>query len=88
LKGISEEEIERAKVGLKSALILQSESSSSRAGSIGSDYYMLGRVRSLDEIKTKIEATSVGSVLEFLRSNKFRDFTVVTIGPNQLIIDE
>ena len=87
-EGISEEEIERAKVGLKSALILQSESSSSRAGSIGSDYYMLGRVRSLDEIKTKIEATSVGSVLEFLRSNKFRDFTVVTIGPNQLIIDE
>jgi len=87
-EGISEEEIERAKVGLKSALILQSESSSSRAGSIGSDYYMLGRVRSLDEIKNRIEQTTVDSVSEFLRSNRFRDFTVVTIGPNQLIIDE
>jgi len=85
--GISEEEIERAKVGLKSALILQSESSSSRAGAIGSDYYILGRVRSLDEIKDKIEATSVDSVLGFLRDNKFGDFTVVTIGPKQLIID-
>jgi predicted Zn-dependent peptidase len=87
-EGISKEEIQRAKVGLKSSLILQSESSSSRAGAIGSDYYVLGRVRSLDEIKTKIEATSVDSVLEFLKSNKFKDFTVVTIGPNQLIIDE
>ena len=83
-EGTSEEEIERAKVGLKSVLILQSESSSSRAGGIASDYYMYGRVRSLDEIKGKIEATSVDSVLGFLRSNKFKDFTVVTIGPKCL----
>jgi predicted Zn-dependent peptidase len=85
-EGISEEEIERAKVGLKSVLILQSESSSSRAGGIGSDYYMLGRVRSLDEIKTKIEETTVDSVLGFLRSNKFEDFTVVTIGPKEVAV--
>ncbi len=82
--GISEEEIKQAKAGLKSALILQSESSSSRAGSISGDYYMLGRVRSLDEIKLKIEQTTVNSVLEFLRSNPFEDFTVVTIGPQQV----
>jgi len=85
-EGISQEEIDRAKVGLKSSLILQSESSSSRAGSIASDYYMLGRVRSLDEIKDRIEATSVDSVLAFLRNNPFSDFTVVTIGPKQVNI--
>ena len=83
-EGTSEEEIERAKVGLKSVLILQSESSSSRAGGIASDYYMYGRVRSLDEIKGKIEATSVDSVLGFLRNNAFGDFTVVTVGPKCL----
>ncbi len=83
-EGISEPELERAKIGLKSALIMQSESSSSRSGSIGSDYYMLGRVRTLDEVKEKIEARSVGSVLGFLRSNPFKDFTVVTIGPREL----
>ncbi len=82
--GISEEEIERAKVGLKSALVLQSESSGSRAAGVGGDYYMLGRVRSLDEIKNKIEATTVNSVLGFLQNNKFRDFTVVTIGPKKV----
>ncbi|UCF00167.1 MAG: insulinase family protein [Planctomycetota bacterium] len=85
-EGISKEEIERAKVGLKSALILQSESSSSRAGAIGGDYYILGRVRSLDEIKNRIEATSVDSVLGFLRKNRFGDFTVVTIGPKEVTV--
>jgi predicted Zn-dependent peptidase len=83
-EGITEDEIARAKVGLKSSLILQSESSSSRAGAIGSDYYILGRIRSLDEIKGKIEATSVDSVLAFLRTNPFGEFTVVTIGPKQV----
>ncbi len=85
-EGITEEEIDRAKVGLKSTLILQSESSSSRAGTIGSDYYMLGRVRSLDEIKSRIEQATVDSVLGFLRNHKFEDFTVVTIGPRQVVI--
>ncbi len=82
--GMSTEEIARAKVGLKSALILQSESSRSRAGAIGGDYYILGRVRSLDEIKEAIEATSVDSVVGFLGDNRFEDFTVVTIGPKCL----
>jgi predicted Zn-dependent peptidase len=86
VEGISEQEIRRAKVGLKSLLILQSESSSSRASAIAADYYLLGRVRSLDEIKSKIEATSVDSVLGFLRNNRFKDFTVVTIGPKQVTV--
>jgi predicted Zn-dependent peptidase len=83
-EGISEEELARAQIGLKSSVILHSESSSSRAGAIGGDYYMLGRVRTLDEIKERIEATSVESVLGFLRRNPFEDYTVVTIGPKEV----
>lgn len=82
--GISEEELASAKVGLKSALILSSESSSSRASSIETDYYILNRVRTLEEIKEKIEQISVDSVLDFLRKNRFEDFTVVTIGPKEI----
>ena len=85
-EGISQEELDRAKVGLKASLILESESSGSRAGAIGGDYYMLGRVRSLDEIKAQIERTSVDSVLRFLRQHRFEDFTVVTIGPRQVAV--
>ena len=86
-EGISEEEIQRAKVGLKSSLILHSESSSHRAGGIAGDYYMLGRVRSLDEIKERIEGTSVDSVTGFLRRRPFGEFTVVTIGPKQVKVN-
>jgi predicted Zn-dependent peptidase len=83
-EGVSVEEVERAKVGLKSSVIMQSESSSSRAGAIGGDYHMLGRVRSLDEVKERIEATSVESILGFLEGKPFEDFTVVTIGPREI----
>jgi predicted Zn-dependent peptidase len=86
--GITDEEIRIAKVGLKSALILQSESSSSRAGSIGSDYYILGRIRSLDEIREKIEQTTADSVLDFLQKNQFSEYTIATIGPKEIKIDQ
>jgi predicted Zn-dependent peptidase len=83
---IHADELARAKAGLKSALILQSESSGSRASGIASDYYMLGRVRSLDEIKEAIEQTSLDSVIDFLRKNRFADFTVVTIGTTKVTV--
>jgi predicted Zn-dependent peptidase len=82
--GISEAELERARIGLKSSLVMQSESSTSRAGAIGSDYYMLGRVRTLNEIKERIEACTVESVLTYLRNNLFEEFTVVTVGPREV----
>ncbi len=85
--GISAEEINIAKAGLKSSLILQSESSSSRAGNIGGDYYTLGRIRSLDEIKQKIEHTTADSVLTFLRKNPFKEYTIVTVGPKEIKLD-
>lgn len=83
-EGISEEEMARAKIGLKSSVILHSESSTSRASAIGSDYYMLGRVRPLDEVKERIDAVTVDSVLKFLRANPFEEFTTVTIGPKEV----
>ena len=85
-EGISDEEIEKAKVKLKSSLIMESESSSNRAGAIAGDYYLLDRVRSLSEIKNKVEERNVDSVMNFLRNNKFGDFTVVTIGPREVKI--
>ncbi len=84
--GISEQEIARAKIGLESALIMSSESSASRAARIASDYYVLGRVRSLDEIKERIEQTGAESVQRFLQQNPFEDYTVVTVGPEKVAL--
>ncbi|MEN8126551.1 MAG: pitrilysin family protein [Planctomycetota bacterium] len=80
--GITEEEMQRAKVGLKTSLIMQSESTYARACGIAADHFLLGRVRGLDEIREKIEALSIDSVGAFLRQHPFDDFTVVTLGPD------
>jgi predicted Zn-dependent peptidase len=83
-EGISEEEIQRAKVGLKSSLIMASESSVARAAAIAADYYFLGKVRTIEEIRARIEHISTDSVMGFLAENSFDDYTIVTIGPKPL----
>lgn len=82
--GISEQELYRAKIGLQSALIMQSESTMARAGAAATDYYMLGKVRSLEEIKQNIEKTTVKSILDFIKNNPFDKFCSVTIGPTEI----
>jgi len=83
-KGISDDEMHRAKIGLKSSLIMQCESSATRAAGIAADHAHLGRVRTMQEIRDAIEAVSVSSVLAFLNDNLFEDFTVATIGPKPI----
>ena len=84
--GISEDELQRAKVGLKTSLIMQGESTSARSSVIAADHFLLGRVRDLAEIREKIEALSVDSVLGFLKKHPFEDFTIVTLGPNAVTV--
>lgn len=81
---ISEDEMRRVKIGLESGLIMQSESTMARAMAAATDFYMLGKVRSLDEIKQRIEKTTVKSVLEFLNKNPFEKFCTTTIGPTKI----
>jgi len=83
-EGISDDELKRAKIGLESSLIMQSESTIARAQAAAMDYYMLGKVRTLDEIKQQIEKTTVKSVLDFLKKNPFDKFCSVTIGPLEI----
>lgn len=82
--GVTEDEVVRAKVGLKSSLIMQSESTSARASGIASDHYLLGRVRSITEIKQSLESVDKSTVDKFLAENLFNDFTVLTIGPQPI----
>src|SRR5438094_5228820 len=63
-EGISEAELDRCKARAKSSLIMQQESSSSRASAIARDWYHLERVETLDEISAKIDALTVAALLE------------------------
>ncbi len=83
-EGIEAEEVERVQAGLKSSLIMQEESTSARAGSLASDWYYLGRVRSFDEIQSAINGLTPAKIVGHLRRNPPRDFTIVTLGPKPL----
>lgn len=80
-RGITEDELDRTKVGLKSSLIMQNESTSSRAGRLASDRFYLNRVRPLEEIRDAIESLTVQSVQQFLEGPWLEEFTIVSIGP-------
>lgn len=84
--GISAQELERAKTGLKASTIMQGESTSSRAGAIAYDHFMRGRIRTLEEIKAALDAVSLDQVNAYLKANPPRDFTIVTVGPKPLDI--
>lgn len=82
--GVTENELERAKIGLLSSLVMQEESSRSRAGAIARDLWMLGRVRSLDETTGAINAVSTRGIREFYERHPVENFSVVTLGPQKL----
>jgi predicted Zn-dependent peptidase len=83
-EGIEQDELDRCKARAKSSLIMQQESTMSRSSSIARDWYHLGRVTTLEEVRDKIEALTTDSVHEFVTAHPARDFTVLTIGPQAL----
>jgi predicted Zn-dependent peptidase len=82
--GVEAEELDTMRAGLKSSLIMQQESSMSRAGSLASDWFYLGRVRSIDEISDSLDALTSASVGDFARQNTVEGMTVLTLGPSPL----
>lgn len=86
--GITEDELNRAKTGLKASTIMQGESTSARAGSIAHDFFMRGRIRTLEEIKAAIDGVSLDQTNAWLKGNKPGPFTIVTVGPKALTIPE
>jgi predicted Zn-dependent peptidase len=83
-QGVTKAELDRAKIGLKASTIMQGESTSARAGAIAHDFYMRGRIRTLEEIKAGIDAVTVDRVNAYLKENAPGPFTIVTVGPKAL----
>jgi len=82
--GITPAELARAKTGVKANMIMQGESTSSRCGAIAHDFFMRGRIRTLEEIKEKLDAVTVEQVNDYLRRHRPGPFTIVIVGPNPL----
>ncbi len=86
IEGVTDEEVQRAQAGLKSAVIMQEESTSARAGALASDWYYFGRVRSLEEVQSGIDSLTPAMILEHVKKHPPGDFTLVTLGPKALTL--
>ena len=87
-EGITPEELARLRARMKSALVMQQESSSARSSSLVRDWYYLGYARSMSEVNRLIDGLSAESINAFLASHPPRDFTIVTLGSQPLKVPD
>ena len=80
-EGVTEEELARAKIRTRSALVMQSESAQARAGGMVRDLFLLGRVRSLDEIEARVEAVTLEELNAFLAEHPYTEPWEGVLGP-------
>lgn len=83
-EGVEADELERARIGTLSSVVMQGESSTARAGRLASDALLQGRARSLEEIRREVEKVDLATINDYLAANPFPEPTVVTLGPKPL----
>lgn len=80
-EGVSAAELERARTGLLSSVVMAGEASGATAGRIGNDVVLFGRPRTAAEVTAHIEGVTLQQVNDYLAANPIPQPTVVTLGP-------
>ncbi len=80
--GITTDELERAKVQLKSENVMRSEGSGARMGSIARSWWYERKIRTVQDVKEGIDSVTQKQVLNVLRRfSPLQPLTVAAIGP-------
>ncbi len=82
--GISEGELARLKARVKSSLVMEQESSSSRSSQVASDWFYLKRVVPRQEVIDKIASLSCESLLKHHREYPPSGWSLVSMGPESV----
>lgn len=82
--GVSLDELDRLKNRIKSSLVFEQESSSSRSSQIASDWFYLGRVPDREEVCKRVDALSCQSLEKHFCENLPTNFSLVTVGSQSL----
>ena len=82
--GIDPAELKRLKARVRTSLVMEQESSSSRSAQMAHDWAYLGRVPSRQELLQTIEALTCESLLNHYQNHPPRRWSLVTIGPDSL----
>ena len=79
--GVTESEFRRAVTGLKSSLVMSGESTGARASALASDWFRLGRPRTLAERLAEFDAITLDEVNSYAARRTLGELTVASIGP-------
>ena len=81
-EGITADELERAKVQLKSETIMRSEGSGARMGAISRSWWYDHNIKTVQEVKDAIDSVTQEQILQVLhRFSPLKQLTVAAIGP-------
>src|SRR5690606_41468195 len=67
----------------RSNWIMEQDSSASRASSIASDYFQLGRVLTTEQLEQIIESLSLEEISAYWLAHRPANYRIVTLGPNR-----
>jgi predicted Zn-dependent peptidase len=79
-QGITEDELQRLKNRIKSALVFEQESSAARSSQIASDWYYLGRIPDREEVCARVDGLTVEGLVEYYHNHRPKNFSLVTVG--------
>ena len=83
-EGLEQAELDRWKVRIESSLIMEQESSMSRASSLASDIYQMERVVRTEELEEKITSITLDQVRSYYADHPPAGYSIVTLGPEPL----
>ncbi|MBN4052724.1 insulinase family protein [Roseiflexus sp. AH-315-K22] len=81
---VTQGELDRALIGLKSSLVFSGESTGARATSLARDQFRLGRGRSLAELADELDRVTLDRVNDYARTRTMGEVTIQTLGPSAL----
>lgn len=87
-EGVDEREFHRAVIGMKSRLVMQGESTSSRAAAIATDQFVHGRPRTLLERAQQVDGVTLEMVNAYLRNRPRPRYTIASLGAKALTAPE
>lgn len=81
---LSQDELERWQVRIQSSLIMEQESSASRASSLASDFYQIGRAMTTKELESLIESLTLDEIRDYWLTHLPDRYRIVTLGQEPL----
>lgn len=83
-KNLTREEIDRVKIGMRTSLFRQEDSSAARAHSLSNDWFNLRRLRTIDELESAVAGISAATIRDYYRDNGPSPVTLVSMGRKPL----